>query len=181
MTGTEHFIQRLSELKTGDLAVLRLSQGKQLDHAGPGFDLFTGLWWPLRQESRGAPRRETAWLVAKLFGAFPLPNAQDEPQRPAELARVLRSCEPHDDFDGPRFRRRVDALLQAPLPNLEPHLRWALSVVANGHIGGRTLGLDWNRLLDHLSIWDRADEHRLGRDIHEIWAEQYLALTGDSP
>ncbi len=58
-------------LKEGERSKLRGLAGQPLDHTLPGFDLFTGIWWPLRKKNKAAPRRETSWLLAKLFGAFP--------------------------------------------------------------------------------------------------------------
>lgn len=212
MTQAEAFIRRLESLKEGERSRLRRLAGQPLDHALHGFDLFTGLWWPLRQRSPVAPRRETSWLVAKLFGAFPLryvPCERDcpttlpfllgtyEPKHPAcQGAALLSSVPPKRDparrefIEARRFRMRFDATLQTPLSGLEPHLRWALSVV-QGAVNTRTSpGLDWPQLLEDISIWDRGEEHRRKRDIlecgeehrrrrdiRETWAELYLKGT----
>jgi CRISPR type I-E-associated protein CasB/Cse2 len=176
MSLTQQFIAKLEALGPGERGRLRSLAGQPLDQTLPGFDLFAGLWWPLRQKSQGAPRRETAWLVAKLFGAFPLPHVRTETaaQGPT-LARVVGTREPRNDgFSAERFRKRFDTLLQTPLDGLEPHLRWALSVIHDAVIAGRARGLDWVQLLDDLSIWDRGEEHRRAMDVREDWAEQYL-------
>lgn len=182
---TAHFIKRLKDLKEGERSRLRSLAGRPLDARLDGFDLFTGLWWPLRHESPAAPRREPSWLVAKLFGAFgsAAPHVRPEGQSAGPtLPAVLGLCEPRDppEFKArDRFRTRFDALLCSPLPALEPHLRWALGEVARA-IAGRVphargvTGIDWARLLDDLSIWDRGEQHRLHRDIRDIWAEAYL-------
>jgi hypothetical protein len=175
MSQTDQFIQRLEALREGERSRLRRLAGQPLDETVPGFDLFTGLWWPLRERSRAAPRRETSWLVAKLFGAFPLPHARD-----VGLPALLGKQEPHDARDRKRFRDRFDALLQTPLSGLEPHLRWALSVAADAVDAGHATGADWVRLLDDLSIWDRGAEHRRHRDIRDIWADDYLKAA-DQP
>lgn len=181
MSQTDRFIERLEALKEGERSRLRGLAGRDLDETVPGFDLFTGLWWPLRRKSQAAPRRETSWLVAKLFGAFPIPQVRpDHPRVGATLAHVLGSSEPRDDSHRKRFRQRFDGLLQAPLSGLEPHLRWALSVVADAVQKERCPGLDWAQLLHHLSIWDRGDEHRLGQDVQDIWAEEYLNAVHQS-
>lgn len=196
MSQTEAFIQRLEALKEGDRSRLRRLAGMPLDHTLPGFDLFTGLWWPLREKNQFAPRRETSWLVAKLHAAFRVPHVRPDGGKGPTLPQVLACCEPPHRacpnaamLTGPpperdpargqfliahRFRRRFDALLQSPLAGLEPHLRWALSAVAGAIAGGHAKGIDWAQLLDHLSIWDRAEEHRRERDIRDIWAEAYL-------
>jgi hypothetical protein len=166
MSQTEQFIRRLEALKEGERSRLRRLAGQRLDESVPGFDLFTGLWWPLRQKSPVAPRRETSWLVAKLYGAV---RVRHVPQDCAFLPVVLGKCEPRNAFARQRYRRRFDALLQAPLAAIEPGLRWALSVVAR-----RASGVDWVRLLNDLSKWDRGEEHRPGKDVREEWACQYL-------
>jgi len=199
MNQTESFIHRLSALGEGDRSLLRRLAVQPLDQSLRGFDLFTGVWWPLRQGSPFAPRRETSWMVAKLFGAFPLravPCAHDgpatfayllgrsEPRHPAcEDAALLSSAPPDHEparsqfIESRRFRTRFDAILQAPLCGLEPHLRWGLSVVEDAVKAGKAAGLDWVQLLNDLSAWDRGDSHRRNRDISDIWAEQYLKGT----
>lgn len=181
MSQTERFIRRLEGLKEGERSRLRRLAGQQLDQSLSGFDLFTGLWWPLRQKNQGAPRREVAWLTAKLYGAFPIAHVRPEEAavRPT-LERVVARCEPTEEFGWKRYRSRFDALLQTPLSGIEPHLRWALSFVAGAVEKGRAPGLDWAQLLDDLSTWDRADEHRRGRDIRDIWAEEYLKVAGQN-
>lgn len=179
MSQTESFIRRLEELKEGERSRLRRLAGWPLDETVPGFDLFTGLWWPLREKNPRAPERRSAWLVAKLFGAFPLKPVRD---RQAWLARMLGRCERAlpNEFDRKRFRRRFDALLLSELSALEPHLSWALSTVRDAVGQKRAEGLDWARLLDDLRLWVRGpdrqdeDEDRRKRDIRDIWAEEYL-------
>lgn len=185
MTLTEQFIGRLEALKEGELAQLRRLAGKPLDETLQGFDLFTGLWWPLRQSSPRAPERRSAWLVAKLYGDFPLPLQLDEQ---AEVAKVLgrRERALRDEFDNKRFRRRFDALLQSPLSELEPHLKWALSVIHETVAKRHIQGVDWVRLLDDLRLWVRGpdkhdrDHRRCKRDIRDIWAEDYLNAAHQS-
>lgn len=182
MSPTEAFVQRLKELQEGERSRLRGLAGQPLDETLAAFDLFTGLWWPLRSKSPRTPRRETSWLVAKLFGAFPLLHAGDDR---SYLPGVLGRSQPRDEHDRDRFRRRFDALLQSPLSGLEPHLHWSLSVVAEAVEKGQSPGLNWVRLLDDLSIWDRGEEHRRGPNIRDIWAEEYLKAAnqakGDNP
>ncbi len=170
MTLTEEFIARLEALKPGERARLRQLAGSPLDDSLQGFDLFTGLWWPLRQRSPRAPERRSAWLVAKLYGASPLPHVRDSR---ASLPRVLGRAEPGKEEDRDRFRRRMDALLLAPLARLEPHLAWALGVARKAVGQGRERGIDWARLLEDLRLWDRANEGP--EDIRSAWADQYFS------
>lgn len=185
---TAAYIRRLETLEAGERSRLRSLAGQPLDARLDGFDLFTGLWWPLRQQSPAAPRREPSWLVAKLFGAFgsAVPHVVPEGQKIGPtLPAVLGVCEPRDppEFKSRnRFRTRFDALLCSPLPAMEPHLRWALGEVARAKQGRvpharDIIGIDWARLLDDLSIWDRGEAHRIGRDVRDIWAEAYLSAA----
>lgn len=169
MNATEQYIATLANLKQGDLALLRSHARQGLDNTVSGFDLFAGLWWPLRQNNPQTPRREPSWLVAKLYGAFPLQHIREDA---ASLPSVLGCCAPRDNNNP--FRQRFDTLLQTPLSELEPHLRWALAVAADLVQHKKASGIDWAQLLDDLSIWDRGAEHRRRIDIREEWACQYL-------
>jgi len=157
MTATEEFIGVLSRLKTGDLGLLRTHAQQALDESVEGFDLFSGLWWPLRKKNERAPRREVAWLIAKLYGCCPIPQARD-----ATLARQLRRCRPAHEEGRNRFGRKFDNILMLPLDKIEAELRWAI-----GQVASRGLSLDWVRLTDELSVWER-ESTRLR------WAEQFL-------
>jgi len=178
MTATEEYIRGLSELQAGERSRLRRLAGTPLDETVPGFDVFTGLWWTLRERNQRAPRREVAWLVAKLYGAFAIPHAPAT-ESPPSLATVLGQLELRRDADARRrHRARFDALLRAPLSAVERHLHWALSLVEGAVKKGACKGLDWARLTDDLSIWDRGPAHRKGRDVRDIWAEDYLNIAG---
>ena len=176
-TATERYIDILSNLKNGDRGLLRSHAGQGIDESVEAFDLFAGLWWPLREKSAQAPRREVAWLVAKLFAHCPIAH---EPG--ALLARQLRRRMPRQDPDRTRYRLAFDALLQTPLAGIEPALQWALREVADlPH--PHTPSLDWVKLTDDLSLWDRKSVQRK-KDIRLIWAEQFLDQTptqGDTP
>src|SRR5690606_25014187 len=74
-TPTQQYIRTLESLKPGDLGLLRRYAGVALDESVDGFDLFAGLWWPLRQKNERAPRREVAWLIAKLYAFCPTPQS----------------------------------------------------------------------------------------------------------
>jgi CRISPR type I-E-associated protein CasB/Cse2 len=157
VTATEKYIKKLESLKNGDLGLLRTHAGQGLDETVDGFDLFAGVWWPLRVKNQKAPRREVAWMVAKLYAFRPIAHS------PAEtLPRQLRRCQPNKDPAKERFRQTFDRLLLLPLENLEPSLRWALDEIAT-----KDLSIDWVKLTDDLSIWQR-ERTRLA------WAEQYL-------
>ena len=157
-TPTEIYIATLTSLQSGDLGLLRTQACRPLDATLTGFDLFTGIWWPLRQRSPRAPRREVAWLVAKLYASVP---AQHERGRSfaASLARIL----PHSDArQKSRSLQLFDAILTASLTQLEPHLAYAIGRLAQ--VGG---ALDWAQLTDDLSDWEN-------RAVRQRWADQYL-------
>lgn len=157
MNATKQYIDVLTRLKTGDLGLLRTHAGQGLDETVNGFDLFSGLWWPLRQKNERAPRREVAWLIAKLYAFCPIPQSPDE-----TLARQLRRCQPNEEQARKRYQKRFDRMLALPVGQIEPALQWALDVVASG---GQKL--DWVRLTDDLSIWER-------ESVRLKWAEHFL-------
>lgn len=157
MTPTEQFIDTLAKLKTGEVGLLRTHAGQGIDESVEAFDLFAGLWWPLRRKNERAPRRGVAWLIAKLYASRPISHASDQ-----TLARQLGLCQPRDEQKKQSFRQRFDGMLMLPLGMIEPALRWALSQIASG-----SGYLDWVRLTDDLSMWER-ESTRLK------WAEQFL-------
>lgn len=157
MTSTEQYIEIVTRLKPGELGLLRVHAGKGLDESVDGFDLFAGLWWPLRQRNERAPRREVAWLVAKLYAFCPIPHSPDN-----YLARQLGRCQPNEKRTRERYQQRFDRMLALPVVRIEPALEWALDWVASNR-----LRLDWVKLTDDLSIWER-EATRLK------WAEQFL-------
>lgn len=144
-SATEQYILRLTELKAGEKSLLRAHAGAPLHRSVEGFDLFTGLWWPLRQESSRAPRRAVAWLVAKLFSLTAVPHEHGQAFA-GQLARAL----PNEPSVRRRSVARMDALLQLPLAELESPLRWGLD-----QLGASRRGVDWVELTDDLSIWER--------------------------
>ncbi|MBI2873170.1 MAG: type I-E CRISPR-associated protein Cse2/CasB [Chloroflexi bacterium] len=156
-TPTQQYINVLARLQPGALGLLRTHAGQGLDQSVDGFDLFAGLWWPLRSRSQHAPRREVAWLVAKVYACCPILQSPGD-----TLARQLRHCQPSKEPEKQRYRQRFDRMLMMPLDSIEPALQWALGLVASND-----LPLDWVNLTDDLSYWER-ESTRLR------WAEQYL-------
>ena len=161
-TPTEQFIQALQSLKPGDLGRLRQHAGLPLDESVGAFDLFAGLWWPLRRQNQRAPRREVAWLVAKLYAFRPLPQKDG-----ATLARQLGRL--HLRHTESRLQQSFDSLLLLPLERIEPALRWALTRLADP-----SAGLDWVQMTDDLSIWEQ-EATRLN------WAHVFLGLADQTP
>ncbi|MFH1740329.1 MAG: type I-E CRISPR-associated protein Cse2/CasB [bacterium] len=158
---TNDYIAGLMKRKPGELGLLRTHAGQGLDASVDGFDLFSGLWWPLRQKNAQAPRRDVAWLIAKLYAFCPIEHSPGD-----TLVHQLQRCQPNGTVERERFRQRFDRMLMQPLSNIEEPLRWALDqVAASGN------GLDWVKLTDDLSIWER-ETTRLR------WAEEFLENEG---
>lgn len=164
MSPTEQYIEVLTRLKSGELGLLRAHGGQGLSETLDGFDLFTGLWWPLRAKSAGAPRREVAWLIAKLYAFRPMEHSPGE-----TLACQIGRCRLGKDMEKERFAQRFDRMLALPLNKIEAALRWALALVAS-----KDANLDWVRLADDLSIWER-ESKRLE------WAQQFLKSLEGGP
>ena len=157
MNQTALYIAKLESLKTGDLGLLAINLGKGLDESIQGFDLFSGLWWPLRKKNPQVPRRKVAWLIAKLYASCPVPHSTGH-YLPVQLAL----CVPHDLREKYRFKRRFDLLLTMPVGQIEQEIRWVL-----GKMASRKLKLDWVQLTGDLSNWER-ERTRFK------WAEQFL-------
>jgi CRISPR type I-E-associated protein CasB/Cse2 len=147
----------LTRLKPGEIGLLRTHAGQGLDESVGGFDLFAGLWWPLRQKSNRAPRRQVAWLTAKLFAFCPIQQSPDE-----TVARQLGQCQPREETSRKRFQQKFDEILLSPLGGIEPALRWALGIIHS-----ENKKLDWVKLTDDLSIWER-------EATRAKWARQFL-------
>lgn len=156
-TAAEQYIEILTRLKPGELGLLRTHAGQGLDESVQGFDLFAGLWWPLQNKSQFAPRREVAWLVAKLYAFSPIPHSDGD-----TLACQLRRGQPDEEHSRKRFQQKFDEMLLMSLDKIEPALRWAL-----GQVADKGKSLDWVRLTNDLSIWER-------EVIRLKWAEEFL-------
>jgi len=156
-TPTEQYVEVLTQLKPGDLGLLRTHAGDNLDESVQGFDLFTGLWWPLRSKSQFAPRRKVAWLIAKLYAFSPIPHSAGD-----TLACQLRHCKPKENGNQKRFEQKFDQMLLTPLSQIETALQWALKQVAD-----KGKPVDWVRLTDDLSKWER-------EETREKWAKDFL-------
>ncbi len=163
MTPTEQYVEILTHLKSGELGLLREHAGQPLDESVDGFDLFAGLWWPLRERNQRAPRRAVAWLIAKLYAFRPLEHSPGQ-----SLACQLSKCQRGNDPENDPVTQRFDGMLTLPIDNIEPALQWALALIAS-----KDLKLDWVRLTNDLSIWER-ETTRLK------WAEEFLKSSKEN-
>ncbi len=176
MSLTRDYLERLASLDTGDLTLLRGLAGRPLSDRLRGFDLFTGMWWPLRQRSPRTPRREPSWLVAKLWATYGhrllLPKSSQ--LCPPRVAALLGSIEPRDENAQRSFRHRFQSLLARDTRRVETHLRWALDRIAESH---HDRPLDWVGLLNDLSNWDTPGTTLATSDIRVGWAREYMAAA----
>lgn len=162
MTSTEQYIESLASLQYGDLGLLRQHALTGLDDSLEGFDLFSGIWWPLRERNKAAPRREVAWLIAKLYAYCPLPHTPG-----MHLAASLGSLQPGDEPERKSFRQRYDRMISSSLGEIEPHLQWALLTLKD-----HGKAVDWARLTDDLSVWERESKR-------EQWTKAFLGLNSE--
>lgn len=162
MTPTEEYIKILGNLKSGDLGLLRSHIGKTLDESVDAFDLFTAIWWPLREKNQRAPRREVAWLIAKLYAFQPLTHKRAiEYQLPWLVGRMANQS---PDTKKQTYQK-YDYLVQSSLETIEPALQWALLTISEKYDY-----LDWVHLTDTLSKWEDLTTRRQ-------WTEQLLNLN----
>jgi len=147
-------------LKSGELGLLRQHAGRGLDESVEGFDLFAGLWWPLRAKNQRAPRRAVAWLIAKLYAFRPIEHSTGQ-----TLACQLGRCRKDKDPENDRVAQSFDRMLSLPVEKIEPALQWALDLIASKHHK-----LDWVELTNDLSLWER-ESKRLK------WAEEFLKTS----
>lgn len=163
MSQTLAFVNKLGDLKEGERSRLRRLAGQPLDKTLQGFDLFTGLWWPLRATNERTPQRDVSWLVAKLYGVSSVPHIRPELGLGPSFPAVLGRCEPSDPPEyraRSSFRRRFDAVVSSGPSDIESRLHWALREIARAVAGqvayARSVtGIDWALLLDDLSLWDK--------------------------
>ena len=164
MTSTELFVEALARLRSGDLAMLRAHAGQGLDESLQAFDLFTGLWWPVRQRNQRAPRREVG--VAGWPSCTHTAHLLHLPGRRSRANCVGASRTMNDSARG--FGRCLTCFWN------HPSRRW------NRFFSGRCARLrhcrckpavrprlDWARLTDDLSLWHR-EKTKLS------WAAEYV-------
>jgi len=67
LAGVLKFVRLAAGLDAASWAVVEQAANKSLDHNPAAFDIFTGLYWPLRNRDRTLPSRNAAWLTLKLM------------------------------------------------------------------------------------------------------------------
>ena len=129
MSPTERYVEILRHLKSGELGLLRTHAGRGLDETVDGFDLFAGLWWPLRAQDQRTPRRGVAWMIAKLYALRPVDHSPG-----SALAFQVGRCRPQGDPDRERFAKGFDRMLSMTLGQIEPALRGGEPNMANSEL-----------------------------------------------
>jgi hypothetical protein len=157
---TDAYIQRLTKLGPADLSLLRSLADQPLHAQLAGFDLFTGLWWPLREKNVRVPDRASAWLVAKLCAWNPQRNET------VPLLAAWQRLAPHDEHGRARAQARAAQVLALDHAQLEPVLRAMVQTLARAE-----KGIAWATLLDDLRDWNNATA-----DVRQRWAEQWLSI-----
>jgi CRISPR type I-E-associated protein CasB/Cse2 len=160
INSTVAYIESLANLREGDLGILRKLRGSLLDESQPGFDLFSALWWPLRRKNQSAPKREVAWLVAKLYSEYRF-EQKDAASLPILMGSVCRKLEPQKEL--PRVLARFDRLLSLDVSQMEHPLALVLGILRSH----RHSSLDWVALTDDLSFWDKKDRK-------EKWTKTFM-------
>jgi hypothetical protein len=153
---TVRYIDNLSNLKSGEISILRTMRHKDLDEDLDGFDLFTGIWWPLREKNQRAPQRETAWLIAKLYACYPLPQV-NESFMPVLLGMLAQ----YNDVLAKQITKLNDTIVSTPVPMLELPLGQAIRKIQK-----KFTGLDWVSLTDTLSRWGYNKQR-------EVWVQAF--------
>ena len=138
---------------------MRNHAGLELDESLKGFDLFTGIWWYLREKG-WAPKRRVAWLITKLYAQFPFLQLSGH-----TLARKLNHCVPHKEEDKNRFYNRFDRIVLSDFNQLEYNLSWALGTIKKH--SKEEVTFDWVELTNDLSLWDKDT-------IKYKWTKQFL-------
>lgn len=158
------FVEKLENLKRGDLAILRRNAGLSLGESRRGIGLFYRLM-PMRL----GPREEIYFLVATLY---PL---NDRPAPTGDLGNSLALAKLKSDSEA--LSRRVAILLDSEFEWLEQgrlkggelgfRLRQAVKLLAS-----KEIGVNWERLLQDLLQWSHPDKW-----VQKRWARSYFGTT----
>jgi len=65
--GTRRFIAATKRLDAGAWIALAAAAGRSMEEHPAAFDIFTGLYWPLRSGQDRLPSRGAAWMILKLM------------------------------------------------------------------------------------------------------------------
>jgi len=65
--GVYRFVSAAVQLDSSAWVVLANAAGRSMDEAPAAFDIFTGIYWPLRNKHSTLPSRNAAWMALKLM------------------------------------------------------------------------------------------------------------------
>ncbi len=145
--GSRRFVLAAAALSHGDWAVLASAAGREMHESPPAFDLFSGLWWPLRRAPGVTPpAREVAWLVLKLMATAP-PSHRHQA---AGAAFLPISKLPKRQPPGRRDGRKEDSRYPVAFPR-GPRLETSLRQIIHENLRDRKPEpVDWAGLCDRL-------------------------------
>ena len=148
------FINSLFQLKSSDRFIFRNLAQQGIGSNVKAFDIFTKIWWPLRKKFSTMSNKETCWLIAKLFCAFPIPLPHDEKERDCSLPTLLGEIETDlNEMNVNRHTSKFKSLLVSPFENIESNLRWALTIIKKRYDSNNIPGFSWDLLMSDLSSW----------------------------
>jgi hypothetical protein len=151
------FVTSLRRLDRSKLLTLRQAAGKPLGAGLASFDIFNGLWRPLRRKRRVG--RGPCWLVATLF------PWNSKSGGAGSLGAAMRAfAARRANFD--QAKRRFSLLLASSGPTADLRLLETVRLLAE-----EDLPLDWVRLLRDLSEW-----YAPGRPVQRTWANDFLGI-----
>jgi CRISPR type I-E-associated protein CasB/Cse2 len=156
------FLNRLKELPASDLKLLRENTGGTPGSDVRAFDLFTEIFWELRQKHKQL-NKETCWLVATLYSWH---SHESHDAQYGSLASVLKrvhqkTC--RNDESKKTAQNRFIRMLNLPRKELGPPLADVLRL-----FNRQGLAVYWPRLLDDLSRWNDPD-----RSVQQCWEQEY--------
>jgi len=157
-SAAEQFVDRLGELSESDLKTLRNAAGGRRGDDVRVYDIFTGLFRPLRRKHIMV--RWAYYLVATLYPWHPGNGP------PANLGAAMRRLRPPSREKDARDRadRRFRRLLDSKGRDLGVRLLECVRMLRREGIP-----VDWPRLIEDLSQWYRGN-HKT----QYSWAEEYF-------
>ena len=156
------FISQLFVLSAGDKTRLRAMLGRNPCWDVQAGDLFTGIFWPLRQKKLGRLERESCWIVATLFAFNELPGGERAGMDIGAVTGHVKSWGFRNDHEKKRAERRFKNLLQMDRAQLALPLAVLIRILRK-----RNVPVDWTRLLTDLTEWNAE-----GKPVQARWKHQ---------